>query len=164
MLSKGAPELLFDKCTKIIEKEGVISKFHDQKKGEIMQFEIIEKIAIKMLKPIAMAYKDMTLEEYEKLKMHNNNFQSSVEIEEIFEQDLTFIGVFGIEDPLREGIEDVIKRCKEGGVTLRLITNDNLYTARGVALKVGIIDKPMGREEHVCIDGQIFREYVGGFR
>jgi len=65
VLSKGAPELLFDKCTKIIEKEGVVSKFSDNKKGEIMQFEIIEKIAIKMLKPIAMAYKDLTMEEYE---------------------------------------------------------------------------------------------------
>mmetsp|Transcript_20340 Transcript_20340/g.19315 ORF Transcript_20340/g.19315 Transcript_20340/m.19315 type:complete len:104 (-) Transcript_20340:636-947(-) len=96
--------------------------------------------------------------------MHHNNFLSSDEIEETFEDDLTFIAVFGIEDPLRDGIEEVIKRCKEGGVTLRLITNDNFYTARGVALKVGIIDKNMGREEHVCIDGGIFREYVGGFR
>ncbi len=66
------------------------------------------------------------------------------------------MAVLGVNDPIREGIADVIRKCKEAGVTLRLITSENLYCARAIALKVGLIDKQMALEQHVCIEGSFF--------
>jgi magnesium-transporting ATPase (P-type) len=83
-------------------------------------------------------------------------------IEDIFENHLILIGVFGIDDPIRPDVVHTIRKCKEAGVTLRMLTSDHLYTARTVALKIGLIDKALALEENVVIDGDFMKEYVGG--
>lgn len=45
-----------------------------------------------------------------------------------------------------------------------MITGDNLFTARAVAMKVGLINKAMALEPHCCVDGKFFEEFVGGTR
>ena len=45
---------------------------------------------------------------------------------------------------------------REAGVTMRLITSENLIYARAVAMQAGIISKEMALEPHVCMEGHEF--------
>ena len=76
--------------------------------------------------------------------------------------DLTLVAAFAIDDPIRPGVKEIIKKCKESGVIIRLVTSENMYCARAVALKAGIISKQMAQEEQVCMEGKEFYDYIGG--
>ena len=45
----------------------------------------------------------------------------------------------GIKDPLREGIEDAVRKCKTAGVTVRMVTGDILETAVAISKEAGIL-------------------------
>lgn len=53
-------------------------------------------------------------------------------------QDLTLIGVVGVEDPLRDGVTDAVADCLKAGVSVKMCTGDNVLTARSIALHCGI--------------------------
>ena len=56
------------------------------------------------------------------------------------EKDLIVLTLVGIKDPLRDGIQDAIIKCNEGGVRVRMITGDNKKTAIAIAKEAGILD------------------------
>lgn len=82
---------------------------------------------------ITVAYKDVPLEEFQKKDL---NSQEDVDW---LENDLTFLAIFGIQDPLRPEIKNSIKVCGEAGITVRMVTGDNIETARAIALDAGIL-------------------------
>ena len=45
---------------------------------------------------------------------------------EDIEKDLIFLGVFGIEDPLRQDVRDAVIKCKHAGITVRMVTGDSM--------------------------------------
>jgi P-type E1-E2 ATPase len=53
---------------------------------------------------------------------------------------LTMIALFGIKDILRQEVPGAIAKCKAAGVRVRMITGDNLLTARAIAIECGIIN------------------------
>jgi Ca2+-transporting ATPase len=57
-----------------------------------------------------------------------------------FYADLTLLGVFGIEDPPRAGIPEVIDKCRDAGVAVIMVTGDHADTARNIAGDIGVID------------------------
>jgi Ca2+-transporting ATPase len=59
----------------------------------------------------------------------------------VLENDFNLLAIMGIDDEIRSDIKEAISECKEGGVTLRLITSENIWTARAIALELGIISK-----------------------
>ncbi len=46
----------------------------------------------------------------------------------------------GIKDPLRDGIQEAVIKCHEGGVRVRMVTGDNKATAIAIAKEAGILD------------------------
>ncbi|KAJ3312703.1 Calcium-transporting ATPase 10, plasma membrane-type, partial [Gonapodya sp. JEL0774] len=52
-----------------------------------------------------------------------------------------FQAVVGLEDPLRDGVPEAVKQCEIAGVTVRMVTGDNVATARAIALKCGILSE-----------------------
>lgn len=64
----------------------------------------IDKFANEAFRTILMTYRDLSESEYNDLKDANNNFEKE-EDREVLEDDLTAVGIWGIQDPLREGIE-----------------------------------------------------------
>ncbi|EEC15444.1 plasma membrane ca-ATPase B2, putative [Ixodes scapularis] len=54
-------------------------------------------------------------------------------------RDLTCLCVVGIEDPVRAEVPEAIRKCQRAGITVRMVTGDNVNTARSIALKCGII-------------------------
>lgn len=53
--------------------------------------------------------------------------------------DLTCIGIVGIEDPVRPEVPPAIRQCQNAGITVRMVTGDNVNTARSIAIKCGIL-------------------------
>ncbi|KAL3456863.1 hypothetical protein BJX64DRAFT_296343 [Aspergillus heterothallicus] len=52
--------------------------------------------------------------------------------------DLVFLGVVGIQDPIRPGVPEAVAKCHHAGVTVRMVTGDNMVTAKAIATDCGI--------------------------
>ena len=49
------------------------------------------------------------------------------------------VGIFGLKDPLRPGIREAVETCHKAGINVRMVTGDNIDTARAMSLEAGII-------------------------
>ena len=58
----------------------------------------------------------------------------------IFAKDMTMVALYGLQDPLKEGVKDAIRVCYEAGITVRMVTGDNLDTATAIAIEANILD------------------------
>lgn len=74
---------------------------------------------------------------------------------------LTFVGVFGLRDPLRPKVASCIKYAEDGDVTVRLVSGDHVGTAKAVALKAGVLRREDAGREYAVMTAQEFREHVG---
>jgi Ca2+-transporting ATPase len=59
----------------------------------------------------------------------------------LLEKNLVCLAIVGIEDPVREGVPEAIKICQRAGVSVKMVTGDNIDTARSIAKKCGIYTK-----------------------
>ena len=75
------------------------------------------------------------------------------------------ICIFGLQDPLRNGIKEAIATCREAGVTVRMCTGDNLDTAKAIAVDAGILNQSDIDEEghkYAYMTGKQFEDLVIG--
>ena len=59
--------------------------------------------------------------------------------EEKLEKDMCLDALVGIADPLREDVVDAIAVCQKAGIFVRMVTGDNIETARAIAKQAGIL-------------------------
>ncbi|KAI8078906.1 PMCA-type calcium-translocating P-type ATPase [Halteromyces radiatus] len=145
MYTKGASEIVLDHCTQYIDQHG---KPHRLDKEGIVKWQgIISDYANQALRTIALAYKDMkTSENLNKAKGNhgnkdNDNDDNDDDEEEPDLDNLILIGVVGIMDPLRPGVVESVQTFRQAGVFIRMITGDNIDTAKAIARKAGILTK-----------------------
>lgn len=100
----------------------------------------------------------MTRQEYEDLKRMNNNFELQSDRRSL-ETDLIAIGLFGIQDPLRDTIVQSVKLVKKAGISVIMCTGDNLDTATAISKNAGIItDEEIRQNPDTCrMEGKTFR-------
>uniref|UniRef100_A0A453GKH6 Calcium-transporting ATPase n=1 Tax=Aegilops tauschii subsp. strangulata TaxID=200361 RepID=A0A453GKH6_AEGTS len=65
----------------------------------------------------------------------------------------TLIAVFGIKDPLRPGVREAVRTCHVAGINVRMVTGDNISTAKAIARECGILTA-----DGVAIEGPEFRQ------
>ena len=58
--------------------------------------------------------------------------------------ELTFLGVFGLLDPPRDGVAEAIGRCHEAGIRVVMVTGDHAATAETIAERIGLLVEPVG--------------------
>ena len=120
IITKGAPDILLEKCTKLETGENL---------GLYQKEKILnqnKKMAEKALRVIAVSYKDIY------------NLPSKIDSKEI-EKELTFSGLIGMIDPPRDGVKEAIKTCKRAGIKTIMITGDHLETAKAIAKELQIL-------------------------
>lgn len=66
------------------------------------------------------------------------------------EQDLTFVGLVGMNDPPRPEVPGAIAKCKAAGIRVIMITGDHPQTARAIARQIGLVSS----DEPVIITGE----------
>ena len=121
--TKGAPDELLRRCTKIITENG-IEPLTDKKRAEILAQN--KEMADKALRVLAAA-----------CRMHDS--EPAEYTSEALERDLIFVGLCGMIDPVRPEVLDAIKACKTAGIRPIMITGDHKDTAVAIALVLGII-------------------------
>ncbi|XP_063081333.1 plasma membrane calcium-transporting ATPase 2 isoform X3 [Cavia porcellus] len=145
MYSKGASEIVLKKCCKILSGAGEPRVFRPRDRDEMVK-KVIEPMACDGLRTICVAYRD---------------FPSSPEPdwdnENDILSDLTCICVVGIEDPVRPEVPEAIRKCQRAGITVRMVTGDNINTARAIAIKCGIIHPG---EDFLCLEGKEFNRRI----
>ena len=68
-------------------------------------------------------------------------------------QGYTCIGIIGIKDPVRPGVKESVATCRAAGIMVRMVTGDNINTAKAIARECGILT-----EDGIAIEGPEFRE------
>jgi Ca2+-transporting ATPase len=63
-------------------------------------------------------------------------------LRERLEHGLVFDGFVAIRDPLREDVREAVGRCRAAGIEVKMITGDNVHTARAIAAEIGLLDRP----------------------
>ena len=116
--SKGALEILLKKCSYIQRGDGVF-RILDKDRAKII--EINKKMASKSLRTLGFAYS-----------------KSSKVDNKIEENDLTFIGLVGMEDAPRDEVKEAVELCKIAGIKVKMITGDNKDTALSIAKEIGL--------------------------
>lgn len=87
---------------------------------------------------ILVTYRDMTMDEFEDLKREHNDFEKETDMECLTE-DLTAVGIFGLQDPLRDAIKDSVKTVNDAGISVIMCTGDNIDTAIAISKNANIV-------------------------
>ncbi len=122
--TKGAPDEIIKRCTKIWEN-GEIVELTDEKREKALAMN--KNMADRALRVLAasMKYLDSEPSEYEAEKVEN---------------DLCFIGLVGMIDPVRPEVKPAIDECRSAGIRPIMITGDHKDTAVAIAMQLGIIE------------------------
>ena len=146
---KGASEILLDKCTRIVtDVTQSINEIELTRENHTVLLNIIEEYAVKSLRTISLVYRDFTCWPPAEEALTGD---STIPIDTF--EDMVFLGVLGIQDPLRHGVKNAIAQCQRAGVVVRMVTGDNIGTAKAIAEECGIYT-PGG----VILEGPQFRK------
>ncbi|XP_017791251.1 PREDICTED: plasma membrane calcium-transporting ATPase 3 isoform X3 [Habropoda laboriosa] len=155
LFTKGASEIIMKKCAFIYGHEGRLEKFTRDMQERLVE-NVIEPMACDGLRTISIAYRDFVLGKAEINQVHIDN-EPTWDDEENIVNNLTCLGIVGIEDPVRPEVPDAIRKCQKAGITVRMVTGDNINTARSIALKCGIL-KP--NEDFLVLEGKDFNRKI----
>ncbi|XP_071701692.1 calcium-transporting ATPase 2, plasma membrane-type-like isoform X2 [Rutidosis leptorrhynchoides] len=134
---KGASEIVLDACDKVVNADGGVVEL---KEGSLNHLKsTIDEFAGEALRTLCLAYVD---------------FDTNVSVDDpIPSSGYTCIGIVGIKDPVRPGVKESVALCRSAGITVRMVTGDNINTAKAIAKECGIL-----RDDGVAIEGPDFRE------
>jgi len=115
---KGAPEMILPDCIAVRSCETDVPLDDAEREEWLHRAELLGKNS---LRTIAIAQKT-----------------SISENTDPYEQ-LVLLGIVGMEDPARDGVERAIGRCHGAGISVVMVTGDHAATARNIALETGIV-------------------------
>jgi len=123
--SKGSPESIFRQCEFIRVGGDVVPMTAEIKKNIKKTMVDFQSQAKRVL---AFSSKVMTTAP---------DFSND---REAIESGMVFDGYVAITDPLREEVPDAVKRCRLAGIDLKILTGDNIITAKAIAHDLGILE------------------------
>lgn len=141
---KGAAEMILENSDKLLCPDNSTMKMTSEQRHHLVS--VIEGMAAESLRCIAFAY----------MELNDTEIPSDDQLEEwkIPEGPTTFLAVVGIKDPCRPEVPDAVRRCQAAGIKIRMVTGDNIMTARAIAAECGIL-----KEGDLAIEGSTFRNY-----
>ena len=124
--TKGAPDEVLKRCTHMF-RDGEVWELTDELRQQILTAN--KDMAAKALRVLSAAYRKWEQEPSEYTP-------------EVLEQDMVFIGLAGMMDPIRPEVKAAIEECRMAGIKPVMITGDHKDTAIAIAMQLGIIDSP----------------------
>ena len=141
--SKGAPEIIFDRATRILIDGHEIELDSELRKDILAANSDMASCSMRVL---ALAYR--------KLDPNTKNWK----VDDI-ESNLVFLGLVGMIDPPREGVVESIAKSQKAGIRPIMITGDHALTASAIAKSVGLtqsdFDAVTGTELSVMPDDEL---------
>ncbi|KAI3447345.1 hypothetical protein Pfo_004010 [Paulownia fortunei] len=145
---KGAAEIVLASCTSYIDLNDCVVPMDEDKLSFFKK--AIEDMAAGSLRCVAIAYRLYDIEKVPTSDEELENWQ-------LPEEDLILLAIVGIKDPCRSGVRDAVRLCINAGVKVRMVTGDNIQTARAIALECGILGSNADATEPNIIEGKTFR-------
>ncbi|KAL5769137.1 hypothetical protein ACOSP7_015695 [Xanthoceras sorbifolium] len=145
---KGAAEIVLALCTKYIDTNDQLVAMDEDKVTFFKK--AIDDMASSTLRCVAIAYRS-----YEMEKVPAEEEERSLWV--LPEDDLVLLAIVGIKDPCRPSVKDAVRLCQIAGVKVRMVTGDNIQTARAIALECGILTPEANATEPNVIEGRAFR-------
>lgn len=142
MFTKGASETIIENCTHYLDKDGSEKEISDAMRTELGG--IIVQYAEQALRTIGLAYRDLKPGmggEIHEAKSETKPYLHQIEEVADGEKGFTLIGIAGIMDIIRTTVPDAVLQCRRAGVRVRMVTGDNLITAKAIAIKCNIIQE-----------------------
>ncbi|KAL6511616.1 ATF/CREB activator [Orobanche gracilis] len=133
---KGASEIILAACDSTLNSDGEVVPL-DEKSMNYLK-DKIEEFANEALRTLCLAYKDIG---------GHFSIENPIPLE-----GYTLIGIVGIKDPVRPGVKESVAICRSAGITVRMVTGDNINTAKAVARECGILT-----DDGIAIEGPEFR-------
>ncbi|HBH4172698.1 TPA: HAD-IC family P-type ATPase, partial [Clostridioides difficile] len=145
LLSKGAPEVLLELCSHIQRGKDIVP-LTENIKHEIL--EEIKKLQIKSMRTLGFAYKEISQAEEEAAVTAESDAMNV----SAMENNLVFSGFVGIRDPLRKDVIESVNTANKAGVSVKMLTGDNINTARAIGEELGLLKNNMRVVEASYID------------
>ncbi|KAL6649424.1 hypothetical protein ACP70R_013648 [Stipagrostis hirtigluma subsp. patula] len=133
---KGASEIILASCNKYLNAEGNVVPLDDATIDHLKA--TIDSFANEALRTLCLAYMEI-----------QDGFSAN---DQIPVDGYTCIGIVGIKDPVRPGVKESVAICRSAGITVRMVTGDNINTAKAIARECGILT-----EDGIAIEGPEFR-------
>lgn len=130
---KGATETVLSLCSHFLSQDGAVSPLMEEDRQRILS-NVIQTYADQGYRTLCLAYRDIESSEAESPTRSLSPLASSV-----LDRDLVCVAIVGIEDPVRDGVPAAVETCKQAGIVVRMVTGDNILTARSIARKCGIL-------------------------
>ncbi|CAA2993514.1 calcium-transporting atpase 2, plasma membrane-type [Olea europaea subsp. europaea] len=135
--TKGASEIILAACEKVVNSNGEVVPLDEQSINHLTA--TIDQFASEALRTLCLAYMEL-----------ENGFSEN---DAIPASGYTCIAIIGIKDPVRPGVKESVALCRSAGVTVRMVTGDNINTAKAIARECGILT-----DDGIAIEGPVFRE------
>ena len=128
---KGAPEIVMDLCKSMTSN--YTKEAFEKKLQEYQQ---------KAMRTLGFAYQIV------------QDGHPVIEDGNLVADNLTFAGIVGIEDPVRDDVKEAVEKCLNAGIDVKIVTGDNLATAKEIGRQIGIWKESY--TENSIIDGRTF--------
>lgn len=135
--TKGASEIVLAACDKVMNSNGEVVPLDEEMLNHLKV--TIDEFASEALRTLCLGYVEL-----------ENEFSADNPIPA---SGYTCIGIVGIKDPVRPGVKESVALCRSAGVTVRMVTGDNINTAKAIARECGILT-----DDGIAIEGPVFRE------
>lgn len=146
---KGAPEYVIALCSQTLSSNVQPSPFQENDQLTVLQHIVSTNMASQGLKCLSYAFKEIRIEDLDQLMtsydLESDDFRNELE------NDLIYLGTFGMDDPLRPNIGEAIQYIRYGQletageqaegnqVNIRMVTGDHIETAKAIAVLTGIV-------------------------
>lgn len=121
VFTKGAPDIIIEKCTKLYSSTGVRELSKEDKRLILKKNDELAKDALRVL---GVAYKKLSSKKYDNRHV---------------EEELIFVGLIGMIDPPRKEAVNAVRKCRFAGIKPVMITGDHKITAGAIARELDII-------------------------
>ncbi|KAG0684536.1 hypothetical protein C6P40_002681 [Pichia californica] len=149
---KGAAEIILNNCKFITNLNGNLIDLNNENFIKINKFR--ESMSLNALRSISLAHYTFNDNEISNLLSNLNNISNN---DLIKNYPLTLDLLVGIEDPLRPGVKFAIDQCHKAGVDVRMVTGDNILTAKAISKKCGILNNENFNNNNYFMEGPKFR-------
>ena len=132
-LVKGAPEWLLEQSSHFLDRDGQVKPWTPAER-EAVQAQL-KLAASQAMRTLAFGHARISPEisaQADALHEHRDRLETN----------LVFAGFVAIRDPLRNDAKQAVAQCLQAGIGVKMVTGDNLETARAIGAEIGLLDQP----------------------
>jgi Ca2+-transporting ATPase len=149
-LMKGAPEIVLEHTTHYLTADGRVVPWDTAARDALQAY--LRDSARQAMRTLAFAHRDLPAD-------YPSEEEALHELRHEIEQGLIFTGLVAIRDPLRDDVKQAVERCRAAGIEVKMITGDNVETARAIANEIGLVpslDTPIDTDDAIVLTSARF--------